>query len=88
MLLQINDLPQNARFTNLSWPSDTYIGQFTGPSSPVRRQAIIWTNSGILLTRPFRTYNDISKTYKYQKRTLVWKQCLQNGGQFVSASVR
>ena len=54
--------------------------------SPGRRQAIIWTNAGILLIGSLGTnFNEIS--IKIQSRKSKWKRRLENGGHFVSASM-
>ena len=52
--------------------------------SPGRRQAIIWTNDGILLTEPLGTnFSEIFiKLINFHPR-----KCLWNGVQFVSASM-
>ena len=57
--------------------------------SPGRRQAIIWTNAGILLIWPLRTnFSEISidiQTFSFKK---IHLKCLpENGGHFVSASL-
>ena len=52
--------------------------------SPVRRQAIIWTNAGLLLFRPMETnFREISIKWK----SFHWRKCvrrcrLQNGNHF------
>ena len=60
----------------------TIIGSDNG-LSPVRRQAIIWTNDGILLIGPSGT--NFSKIYTFHSRKCVWKGRLRNAGHFVSA---
>ena len=50
--------------------------------SPVRRQAIIWTNAGLLLIGTLRT----KVLWNLNKYCCIWNCCLQNGGHFVSAS--
>ena len=61
----------------------------TNGLSPDWRQAITWTNAGILLISPLRiNVSDISieiQTFSFQKRT--WKCRPGNGGHFVSASM-
>ena len=66
----------------------TIIGSDNG-LSPGRRQAIIWTNAGILLIRPLGTnFNGILieiETFLFKK---IYFNCrLENGGHFVSASM-
>ena len=42
--------------------------------SPGRRQAIIWTNAGILLIRPLGTnFSEISKSIYFHLRKWIWK---------------
>ena len=57
--------------------------------SPSRHQAIIWTNTGILLIRiPGTNFSEIlieSHTFSFTK--CVWKYHLRNGGNFVLASI-
>ena len=53
--------------------------------SPGRRQAIIWTNAGILLIVPFWTnFSKISsaKFIYFYSRKCIWKCRLRNGGHF------
>ena len=56
--------------------------------SPGQRQAIIWTNAGILLIEPLGTnFSEILiKIYALSFRRYTWK-CLENGIHFVSASM-
>ena len=57
--------------------------------SPGRRQAIIWTNAGILLIGPLGTkFNEffLSKFIHFHSRKSIWK-CQENGVHFVSASM-
>ena len=55
--------------------------------SPGRRQAIIWTNAGIVLIRPLGTnFNEIL-TENFRSRTSIWKCDLEKGEHFVSPSV-
>ena len=80
----------------LSWfdplrPNDAYItiiGTDDG-LSPGRRQAIIWTNAGILLTGPLGTnFNEILigiHTFSFKKS--IWKCRLENDVHFVSDSM-
>ena len=56
--------------------------------SPGRRQAIVWTSTGILLIGPLE---QISKKFylklnRFHSRKCTWK-CLQKSGHFVLASV-
>ena len=56
--------------------------------SPGRRQAIIWTNAGILLIGIIGTNcSEISKFKHCHSRNCIWKFRLRNGGHFVSASM-
>ena len=58
--------------------------------SPDRRQAIIWTNAGILLIGPLRTnFSEISisKFVHIHSRKCMWKCRLESGGHFLSASM-
>ena len=56
--------------------------------SPNRRQAIIWTNAGILLIGPLGTnFSEIPiELIHFHSWKYIWKCCLQNGIHFVSAS--
>ena len=57
--------------------------------SPDRRQAIIWTNAGILLIGTSGTnFNEILfKIHTFHSRISIWKCRLKNGVHFVSASI-
>ena len=57
--------------------------------SPDRRQAIIWTNAGILVIGPLRiNLNEISiEIETFKKNKWIWKYRLENGDHFVSASM-
>ena len=57
--------------------------------SPGWRQAIIWTNAGILLTGPLETnFSEILiKSHTFHSQKCLWKSCLQNGGHFVLTSM-
>ena len=57
--------------------------------SPFRRQAITWTNAGILLIGPIGTvFNEIlTEIYTFSLKKRVWKCRLENGGHFVSATI-
>ena len=55
--------------------------------SPDRRQAIIWTNAGILLIGPLGTnFNEILIKH-FHSRNRTWKCRLWNGVYFVSPSM-
>ena len=47
--------------------------------SPIRRQAIIWTNDALLLI----VSSAKSKYKTFHSRKCIWKHCLLNGGHFV-----
>ena len=53
--------------------------------SPGRRQAIIWTNAGILSTGPLGI--NFSEILIFQLRKCIWKCHLPNGGHLVLASM-
>ena len=76
------------RVTHLCVSKLTIIGPDNG-LSPARRQAIIWTNAGILLIGPLWTnFSEILAeiiTLSFNKMYL--KGRLRNGGHFVSASM-
>ena len=57
--------------------------------SPVRRQAIIWTNAGLLLTAPLGTnFNEISIRFQqFHSRKCIWICRLRNVGHLFSASM-
>ena len=61
----------------------TIIGSDNG-LSPGRRQAIIWTNDGILLIRALGT--NVKFTHLHSRKC-IWKCCLRNGCNFFSASI-
>ena len=52
--------------------------------SPGRRQAITWTNAGILL---IRTLGTLAKFMHFHSRKCIWKCRLRYGCHFVSASM-
>ena len=58
--------------------------------SPGRRQAIIWTNAGILLIGPLGiNFSEILiKINTFHSRKCIWKHRLRNGGHFVSGSIK
>ena len=76
------------RVTHICVGKLTQIGSDNG-LSPGRRQAIIWTNTGILLIGPLGTnFSEISigiQTFSFNKCT--WTCRLRNGVHFVSASM-
>ena len=76
------------RVTHICVIKQTIIGSDNG-LSPGRRQAIIWTNAGILLIWPLETNfseNLIeNNTFSFKKMHL--KMSSGNGGHFVSASM-
>ena len=51
--------------------------------SPIRRQAIIWTNAGILLIEPLGTKFSEMLIKTVHSRKYIWKCRLRNGGHFV-----
>ena len=57
--------------------------------SPGRRQAVVWTNAGMLLIGPLATnFSEIWSKFKhFHSRKSILKCRLENGGHFVSASV-
>ena len=57
--------------------------------SPDRRQAIIWTNAGILLFRTLgiKFSRIVSEIHTFSFKKCIWKCRLRNGGHFVSASM-
>ena len=65
----------------------TIIGSDNG-LSPGRRQAIIWTNAGILLIRTLETnFSEIVSEIHTFKKKCIWKCHLYNGSHFLSASM-
>ena len=66
----------------------TIIGSDNG-LLPSRRQAIMWTNYGMLSIGPWGT--NLSEIFieiqTFSLRKCIWKCCLENGGHFVSASM-
>ena len=58
--------------------------------SPIRRQAIIYTNAGLLSIRPLSTnFNEILiKKYKsFHSQKCIWKYRLRNGSHFVQGEM-
>ena len=84
--LALPDLTHWGRVTYICVSELTIIGSDKG-LSPGRRQAIIWTNAGILLIGPLGTnFSDIVieiQTFSLKKK--VWKCRLRKGSRFVSA---
>ena len=76
------------RATHICFSKLTIIGSDTG-LSPGRRQAIIWTNTGILLIGTLGTnFSEIlSKICAFHSRKCIWICRLRNGTHFVSASM-
>ena len=76
------------RVTHICVSNLTIIGS-DNSLSPGRRQAIIWTNAGMLLIGPLGTnFNEILieiHTFSFKKMHLKWR--LRNGVHFVSASM-
>ena len=84
----MNVLTQWGRVTHICVSKVTIIGSDNG-FSPRRRQAIIWTNAGILLIGLLGThFSDIfieNHTFWFKKCN--WKCRVENDGHFVSASM-
>ena len=76
------------RVTHICVGKLTILGSDNG-LSPGRRQAIIWTNAGILSIGPLGTnFSEILiKLHAFYARKCVWKCRLGNGGHLVSASM-
>ena len=75
------------RVTHICVGDLTVIGLDNG-LSPGRRQAIIWTNAGLLLIQPRRNKLQWNlKFINFQSRKCIWKYRLKNVGHFVSASM-
>ena len=66
----------------------TIIGSDNGLLSG-RRQAITWTNIGILLIGPLGTnFSEmLIEIHTFSLKKSIWKYGLENGGHFVSASM-
>ena len=75
------------RVTHICVSKTIIIGSDNG-LSPGRRQAIIWTDAGILLNGPWGTnFSEISiKIYTFSRKC-IWKCRLGNGGHVVSATM-
>ena len=76
------------RVTHWCFVSLTIIASYNG-LSPGQRQAIKWTNAGILLIGPLgTTFSEISiKFIHFHPRKCISKYRLENDGHFVSASM-
>ena len=87
-LCQTNIAGSQGRVTHICVGKLTTIGSDNG-LSPGRRQAIIWTNAGILLIGPLETnFSEILigiQTFSFKKMHLKCR--LRNGVHFVSASM-
>ena len=72
--------------THICVSNSIIIGSDNG-LSPGRRQAIIWTNAGILSIGPLGTnFNEISiDIHTFHSRKCIWKCRQENGGHFVPA---
>ena len=89
--LNLNVLTHRGRVTHICVSKLTTIGSDNG-LLPGRRQAIIWTNVGILLIGPLGTNfsENLIEIYTFSFRKMHLKiqmYCLGNGGHFVSASM-
>ena len=76
------------RVTHICVNNVTIIGSDNG-LLPVRCQAIIWTNAGVLLIWPLGTNFDeiLIEIRHFHWRKYVWKCCLWNVAHFTSASM-
>ena len=76
------------RVTHICVSKLTIIGSDNG-LSPGRRQAIIWTNDGIVLIGPLRTnFSEILiEIYTFSFKKMHFKMSSGNGCHFVSASM-
>ena len=74
--------------THLCVSKPTIIGSDNG-LAPGRRQAIIWSNAGILFIGPLGTnFSEILiEMYKFPLINCMWKCRLENGGHIVWASM-
>ena len=66
----------------------TIIGSDNG-LSPIQREAIIWTNAGILLIRNLGTNLSeiLIQIHIFSNKKMHWKCRLENGDHIVSASM-
>ena len=85
---RIKYLTHWGRVTHICVGKPTIIGSDNG-LSPGRRQAIIWTNAGILLIEPWEqtSVKSKSKFIHFHSRKSIWKCRLENGVRFVTASM-
>ena len=85
MVLQYKLLTHWGWVKHICGSSLTIIGSDNG-LAPTRRQAIIWTNAGILWIGPLGTNLSeiLTKITHFHSRKYIWKCCLQH---FVSASM-
>ena len=73
----VNSLRPSDVYMSINYPT---IGSYNG-LSPIRRQAIIWTNSGILLIRNLGTnFNEIlGKIHTFSLGVILYRpQCVSN----------
>ena len=86
--LEVKPLTHRGRVTHICVIRLTIIGPDNG-LWPGRRQAIVWTNAGILLSGTLRTIISeiLSEIHTFSFKNMLWKYCVQNGGHFVSASM-
>ena len=86
--LGLNELTHWGRVTHICIGKLTIIVSDNG-LSPGRRQAIIWTNAGIVLIWTLRKHFSemISEIHKLSFKKCIWKCRLQNNGHLVSASM-
>ena len=76
--------------THYGWVTHLYISKISIISSdngllPGRRQAIIWTDAGILLIQT--SVKSQAKFIHFHSRKCIWKYLLENVGHFVLASM-
>ena len=75
------------RVTHICVGKLTAIGSDNG-LSPGRRQAIIWTNAGVMLIPPLMTNVSFNRNSNiFIKKKCVWKCPLRNDDHFVSTSM-
>ena len=87
-ILRCITLTQWARVTHICVSKLAIMGSNNG-LSPDQRQAIIWTNAGILLIQTLETnFSEISnEIHGFHLRRCIWKCHMQNGVHFVSVSM-
>ena len=87
LIKKLNVLTHWGRVTHICVGKQTIIGSDNG-LSPGRRQAIIWTNAGILLIGPLGTnFSEISNKLHFHSQKCVWKCRLRNVFHFVTSSM-